>query len=180
MPLTQLPGKIPGRTLSLLGGFCFFLSTLEFMVPKPLPFIRLGLANLPLLLALDIMPFSSFMILSAVKICGQALISGTLFSYVFLFSLGGTGASALLMYALHRGLGKERISLIGIGAAGALASNGVQLVLAYFFIFGDSVRYVAVPVLALGLVTGSLLGAAGEYFTRHSAWYREQLTENRE
>ena len=168
----RLPGKITRYTLACLGGFCFFLSALEYMVPKPLPFIRLGLANLPLLLALDIMSFPSFMLLAALKIIGQALISGALFSYVFLFSLGGTGISAVIMYALRRGLGKEKISLAGISVAGALASNGVQLILAYFFIFGDSIRYAAAPILALGLVTGTLLGIAGEYFIRQSQWYR--------
>ena len=174
MPLTQSPGKIRTieiRTIALLGAFCFFLSVLEYMVPKPLPFIRLGLAMLPLLLALDILPFSSFAILVGLKVIGQALISGTLFSYVFLFSLGGTGFSALLMYLLRRGLGKERISLIGVSAAGALASNAAQLVLAYYLVFGESVRYAAAPVLALGIVTGSLLGILSEYFIQHSRWY---------
>jgi nucleoside recognition membrane protein YjiH len=56
------------------------------------------------------------------------------------------------MYALRRGLGKARISLIGVSAAGALASNGVQLVLAYYFVFGESIRYAAAPILALGIV----------------------------
>ena len=172
-PSTPPPGKIKTGKLSLLGGFCFFLSALEYMVPKPLPFIRLGLANLPILLALDIMPFSSFMLLGGLKVIGQALISGTLFSYVFIFSLGGTGVSILVMYALRRGLGQKRISLIGISAAGALASNGVQLVLAYYFVLGDSVRYAAAPILALGIVTGTLLGAGAEYFIRHSRWYAQ-------
>ena len=168
------PGK-NARALSLLSGFCFFLSAVEYMIPKPLPFIRLGIANLPLLLALDIMPFPAFLLLSALKICGQALISGTLFSYVFLFSLGGTGVSAVLMYLLRRGLGKKRISLIGTSAAGALASNGVQLVLAWLFVFGSGIRYAAVPILALGIVTGTILGIAAEYFTRRSRWYAQVL-----
>jgi heptaprenyl diphosphate synthase len=154
-----------------LGGLCFFLSLLEYMVPKPLPFIRLGLANVPLLLALDILPFSSFLLLLGLKVIGQGLVSGTLFSYVFVFSLGGTGVSALLMYALRRFIGKEKISLIGISAAGALASNGVQLVLARLFIFGESVRYAAAPILALGIVTGTALGVCCELFIRRSRWY---------
>jgi len=173
MALMQAPGKLSKRTLALLGGCCFFLSALEYMVPKPLPFIRIGLANIPMLLALDIMPFPSYILLGCLKILGQALVSGTLFSYVFLFSLGGTGVSALLMYALHRGLGKEKLSLIGISAAGAVASNGVQIVLAYFFVFGSSIRYAAVPILAFGIVTGTVLGIIAEYFVRRSLWYGE-------
>ena len=166
------PGKINTGLLSVLGALSFFLSAIEYMIPKPLPFIRLGFANLPLLLALDIMPFPSFIFLVGIKIAGQALVSGTLFSYVFLFSLGGTGISALLMYALRKFPGKDRISLVGVSAAGALASNGAQLILAWFFIFGKSVRYLASPVLALGTVTGTLLGITAEIFIRQSRWYR--------
>ena len=159
------------RQVSILGGLCFFLSALEFMIPKPLPFMRLGLANLPLLLSLDILPLSSFILLVVLKIMGQALISGTLFSYIFLFSLGGTGASAIIMYLLRRIFGREKISFIGISTAGALAFNGTQLVLAYFFIFGKSTKYAAAPILALGTVTGILLGMAAEYFIARSDWY---------
>ena len=169
MTLTRSPGN--RRLIALLGAFCFFLSLVEFMIPRPLPFIRLGLANLPLLLALDILPFPSFLILIALKVFGQALISGTLFSYVFLFSLGGSAVSAILMYALRRGLGAGRISLIGVSAAGAMASNAVQLLMAYYLIFGQSVRFVAAPVLALGIVTGTLLGIFAEYFIGRSKWY---------
>jgi len=173
MPLTQQPFNNKRQIIALLGALSFFLSALEYMIPKPLPFIRLGLANFPLLIALDLMPFPSFIFLIGIKVIGQALISGTLFSYVFLFSLAGTGVSGVLMYALRRTLGKERISFIGISAAGALASNGVTLVLARYLIFGKSIIYAAAPVLALGIVTGTILGLAAEYFIRCSAWYAE-------
>jgi len=171
MPSMQPPGKTLLDKVSLLGGLCFFLSTLEYMIPKPLPFIRLGLANFPLLLALDILPFNYFALLAALKIAGQALISGTLFSYVFLFSLGGTAVSSLLMYVLRKCLGKKRISLVGISASGAMASNAVTLVMAYYFVFGESIRYAAAPILALGIVTGTLLGFLCEYFIKRSKWY---------
>jgi len=171
MSLMQPPGKIWLEKVSLLGGLCFFLSTLEYMIPKPLPFIRLGLANFPLLLALDILPFSYFVLLAGLKAAGQALISGTLFSYVFLFSLGGTAVSSLLMYALRKCLGRKMISLVGVSAAGATASNAVTLVMAYYFVFGKSVLYAAAPILALGIVTGTLLGFLCEYFIGCSKWF---------
>jgi len=178
MPLTRPPGKTLLEKVSLLGGLCFFLSTLEYMIPKPLPFIRLGLANFPLLLALDTLPFNYFALLAALKIAGQALISGTLFSYVFLFSLGGTAVSSLLMYAMRKCLGKKRISLVGVSAAGAMAFNAVTLAMAYYFVFGKSILYAAVPILALGIVTGTLLGFLCEYFIRRSKWYNNPDAPN--
>ncbi|MDR2246541.1 MAG: Gx transporter family protein [Treponema sp.] len=165
--------KNPGarKSLALLGAFCLFLSALEYLIPKPLPFMRLGLANLPLLLALDIFPFSAFLALAAVKVLGQALITGTLFSYIFLFSLAGTFFSAAAMYGLRRLLGRGRISFIGAGTAGAVVSTITQLLLAWLFVFRDNVRYLAPPFLAAGVITGFALGLFAEHFAGGSRWY---------
>ena len=165
--------KDPGarKTLALLGAFCLFLSTIEYMIPKPLPFLRIGIANLPLMLALDIFPLPAFLVLAGIKIFGQALITGTLFSYVFLFSMAGTSLSALAMYALRRLLGRKRISFIGVGTLGAMVSNAAQLVLAYVFIFGNVVRYIAPAFLAAGIITGAALGFFCELFTSRSQWF---------
>jgi heptaprenyl diphosphate synthase len=141
------------------------------MIPKPLPFMRIGIANLPLMLALDIFPLPSFALLAGLKVIGQALITGTLFSYIFLFSLAGTAVSALGMFLLRRIFRPEQMSFIGIGIVGALLSNGIQLVLARVFVFGQSVRYIAPPFLAAGLITGAALGFFCEYFIRRSRWY---------
>jgi len=159
------------KNLALLGAFCFFLSTIEFMIPKPMPFMRIGIANLPLMLALDIFTFPAFLMLVGIKVFGQALITGTLFSYVFLFSLAGTFLSALSMYALRRLLGPGRVTFIGVGTLGAMMSNVSQLALAWFFIFGNSVRFIAPPFLGAGLITGISLGIFCEVFSRRSSWY---------
>ena len=137
--------------------------------------MRIGLANLPLMFALDIFPLRSFLVLVCIKVFGQALITGTLFSYIFLFSLAGTFLSALLMYFLRRVLGRQRITFIGVGTAGAVVSNLSQLALAYVFIFGENVRYIAPPFLAAGLVTGIVLGIFCEAFTRKSKWYGREV-----
>jgi heptaprenyl diphosphate synthase len=159
------------KTVALLGAFCLFLSTIEYMIPKPLPFMRIGIANLPLMLALDIFPFPTFTLLVGIKILGQALITGTLFSYIFLFSLAGTILSAFSMYGLRRLLTPKRISFVGVGTVGALMSNIIQLALAWVFIFGKSVQYIAPPFLAVGVITGVALGLFCEYFTGRSQWY---------
>ena len=159
------------KTIALLGAFCLFLSTIEYMIPKPMPFMRIGIANLPLMLALDIFPFRAFLVLVAIKIFGQAIITGTLFSYIFLFSLAGTFLSALSMYAVRRFLGRNRVGFIGVGVTGAMMSNITQLALARIFIFGDSVRFIAPPFLAAGVITGVAMGIFCEHFASRSKWY---------
>ena len=186
--LTPQPGREERHTLALLGSLCLFLSAIEYLIPKPLPFMRIGLANLPLLLALDIFGPKDFFLLALLKVLGQGIMGGTLFSWVFLFSFAGTFTSAALMYLLRKLLGKKRIGFAGLGCAGAMASNGVQLVLARYLIFGPALRYLVPPFLASGFVTGIALGLVCEYFCRHSRWYalhtryaqyEETLTEAR-
>jgi heptaprenyl diphosphate synthase len=175
MSLTPRSGK-ERQTTALLGGFCLFLATLEYLIPKPLPFMRIGLANMPLILALDILGLKSFAVLGLIKIFGQAIITGTLFSYVFLFSLAGTCTSAGAMYLLRRLLGPKRISFIGISVIGAFLSNGSQLLLARFFVFGEGVKFLIPPFFALGIVTGISLGLFCEAFTAQSYWYRRRIS----
>jgi heptaprenyl diphosphate synthase len=160
----------------MLGAFCLFLSTIEYLIPKPLPFMRIGIANLPLMLALDILPFGEFVLLALLKVAGQGIVTGTLFSYILLFSLAGTFVSALSMYALRRLLGPGRVSMLGISVLGALLSNGAQLVLARVFVFGPSVRYIVPPFLAMGLITGAGLGLFCERFIGKSQWYARETS----
>ena len=162
------------ETIALLGGFCLFLATLEYLIPKPLPFMRIGLANVPILLALDLLTFRRFALLALIKIVGQAIITGTLFSYVFLFSLAGTCSSAGFMYLIRRSLGVNRISFIGVSVMGAILSNGTQLALAYYFIFGAGMKYLVPPFLTAGIITGIALGVLCEAFATRSHWYRQR------
>jgi heptaprenyl diphosphate synthase len=79
------------------------------------------------------------------------------------------------MFALRRIPGPGRLSLAGIGVAGAVASNGTQLVLARFLVFGPGVRFLIPPFLAAGLVTGLALGLFCERFRSRSRWYSSRL-----
>lgn len=155
---------------SLLGAFCFFLSAVEYMIPKPLPFMRLGIANLPILLATELLPLPWFLVLALVKVVGMSVISGSLFSYIALFSLSGTLVAAIVMWTARK-VGGRYISTVGVSVLGAVASNGVQILLARVVVFGEAARLIAPPFLAMGLVTGTALGFFAEAFARKSRWY---------
>jgi len=159
------------HVLALLGSLCFFLAVVEYLIPKPLPFMRIGLANMPLLLALDLFSPGEFFLLALLKIAGQGISGGMIFSPVFLFSIAGTLSSALVMYGLRLLLGKKLLGFAGLGCAGAFVSNCAQLLLARYLVFGPALRYLAAPFLASGIVTGVSLGLACEYFCRRSVWF---------
>ena len=155
--------------LAVLGALCLFLSTIEYMIPKPVPFFRLGLANLPIILSLSILDVRGILTLILLKVVGQGIVNGTLFSYIFLFSAAGSFSSGLLMVLLLRLLGR-RISYIGISVCGALASNCAQIGLSYLWIFGIGTVLAAPFLLSIGTLSAAVLGGFAERFRRDSVW----------
>ena len=160
-----------GRTdlVAFLGALCLFLSAIEYMIPKPIPFLRVGIANLPILVSLDLLPVPSLLLVILLKVIGQGLIGGTLISYVFLFSAVGSFASGFSMILLRKLVGRH-MTLVGIGVLGALFSNLTQILLARLLIFGEGAWLIAPPFLALGTVTATLLGIFADRFVARSRW----------
>lgn len=86
---TSSSAELKGETrdiVALLGAFCLFLSTIEYMLPKPLPFMRIGISNLPLMLALDLLSFKAFCSSPPSRCSVRGSSRGPLFSYIFVFS----------------------------------------------------------------------------------------------
>ncbi len=162
--------------IALLGAFSMFLSTIEYLFPRPIPFMRLGLANLPVILSLEILSGPSYFLLVLMKVLGQALVNGTLASYVFLFSAAGSFASALVMWLCYKGL-KKRVSFLGISVMGALTSNMAQILLSITFIFGASAWRILPLFLAIGLVSGIFIGIFAQRFSDKSAWWKMMREE---
>ena len=160
------------RALALLAAAALFLASVEYAIPKPVPFLKLGLANLPVLVALTVMRPREILALVALKVVGQGIVQGTLFSYIVLFSAAGSLASAAVMLLLHRGLGRH-LSLVGVSIMGALASNLAQVAAARLIIFGESAWLIAPAFLITGTISALLLGLFAERFVHRSRWLEE-------
>ena len=164
--------------IAILAAFSLFLSTVAYMIPKPFPFMRIGLANLPVIIGLSIFTLPELLLLTVLKIVGQGLINGTIFSYIFLFSAGGSLASMVMMYSVYKLMGRFT-SFIGISIAGAMTSNAIQLLLAQFILFGSSIWIIAPPFLLMGFITSIFLGIFANVFTRKSRWYADLSTRKK-
>ncbi len=164
------------RLIALLAASCLFFSLIEYLIPKPLPFMRLGLANLPILFSLNLLQPRKIVLLIVLKVLGQGLVNGTLFSYIFLFSAAGSFSSGMVMLLLFRLL-KTRVSMLGLCLAGALTSNLIQLTMARYIIFGKSALLIGPPFLAIGTISAVILGVFAERFLAESRWYREKLDQ---
>jgi heptaprenyl diphosphate synthase len=168
-PPSELAAPTLTNVLAVLAAVAMFFSTLEYLIPKPVPFFRVGLANLPILLVIRFFRPRDVLKLTLLKVLGQGLINGTLASYVFLFSVFGSFASSLVMIGLIS-LGGRRVSLVGVSTAGAVASNVVQVTLSVLFIFGPSSWVIAPPFLILGTAAGIVVGLIAERFGASSRW----------
>jgi heptaprenyl diphosphate synthase len=157
--------------IAFLAAVSLFLSLVEYSIPKPVPFFRLGISNLPIMFAIRLLDIRYIIVLVSVKVLVLSLLQGTLVSYVFLFSAAGSIASAIVMLGLDRML-KDRITFIGMGTGGALASNIVQIVLARFFIFGEAAWLIAPPFIIVGLISSVGLGVVSNIFYAKSKWIR--------
>lgn len=144
--------------VGLLTALAFILSYLESLlpVPVPIPGIKLGLANLVVLVALYLLGPGEAFALSMVRII---LISFTFGSpSTLLFSLAGGLLSFLVMWVLSR---KEDFSIIGVSVAGGIMHNVGQLAVAAAVVKSGSLLYYLPVLLAAGVVTGLAIGVVG-------------------
>ncbi|MCH5290468.1 MAG: Gx transporter family protein [Treponema sp.] len=163
---------------AFFAALCLFLSAVEYAIPKPLPFLRLGLANMPILLAIKKMPVQKVLVLVGLKILGQACISGTLFSYIFLFSAAGNLASGLVMMVLCRLFyARGFISTVGLSLAGAFANSKAQLICSNAVLFRENTKYIAPLLLCSGFLTGLILGLFVARFEKMSRWFAQLQPE---
>ena len=133
------------------------LFIVEGMIPKPLPFMRIGLANVFILLILVQIDFRSALVVTLAKVIIGNLFSGLLFTPLILFSLVSSVLSLLVMYAVYKS--KISLSLIGVSITGALSHMMTQLVLGYFLFIHTSRIFALLPlILLIGLISGLITG----------------------
>lgn len=159
--------------VALLSAVAIFLSSIEYMIPKPIPFMRLGIANLPLILALGMLTWREYFLLAVLKIVGQGIITGSLFSYIILFSSVGTIMSAVAMFATYIIL-KKQVSRIGISVMGGLFSSLGQLLISRILFFREATYVIAPLFLFSALISSVILGIFSELFIKRSTWYASQ------
>ncbi|MFA6107348.1 MAG: Gx transporter family protein [Candidatus Latescibacterota bacterium] len=153
--------------LGLLAGTAIILFVFEGLAPRPLPWMRLGLGNLPVLLALLLYgPFPALAV-SGVKLLIGGLLSGALAGPGFVIG-GGAALASLGAMAAGRRLGRGAFSPVGLSVLGAVAHQGMQLLLAWVYI-GRAELWSLLPLsLLIGLVSGFLIGLLAR-------WSRDRL-----
>lgn len=130
-------------------------SYIESLIPVPIgiPGIKLGLANLVIVVALYKMSVREAALLSVLRI----VLSGFMFANMFsiLYSLSGGLLSLLMMSMLKK---TNKFSVIGISISGGVFHNIGQLIMASLVLESFSLTYYLPVLLISGLVTGFIIG----------------------
>lgn len=130
-------------------------SYIESLIPFHIgiPGVKLGLANLIILIALYKMNARQAFLLSVTRIVLAGFLFGNLFS--ILYSLAGGMLSLIVMILLKK---QNGFSVMGVSVAGGVFHNVGQLVIAMLVTESLNLFYY-VPVLMIsGLITGIFIG----------------------
>lgn len=144
---------------AMLVALAMIFSYVEILIPISfgVPGIKLGLANLIVVVGLWMMPPAQVFLILITRIILVAFMFGSMSS--LLYSLAGGVVSFLVMLLLKKAKG---FSMVGISMAGGVSHNIGQLVVAALVVENSSVFYYLPVLMIAGLLTGALIGVVGQ------------------
>ncbi len=164
--------------IAILVAMSCVLQISESMIPHPIPGLRLGLANMLVLVALVFLGFSPALQIAVFRTILSSFIMGTFMSPTFILSFSGALTSTVAMGILFRLScyhNRYGFSIIGISIAGAFTFNMVQLYLAYVLLIKHGGIFVFFPWLCIGaVVMGWITGIVAGSVCRRLAEIQNQ------
>ncbi|MBN2010183.1 Gx transporter family protein [candidate division KSB1 bacterium] len=140
--------------IALLVAVGLIIFMIEMLIPRPLPWLKPGLANMSTLAALYLFGLPEALIVAILRVCLGSLFTGTLFNPTFFLSFGGSISATLMMFSLLKLL-PQTFSIIGIGIIGAVSHNVTQLALVALLLMHHSGIFYLLPILSISaIVTG--------------------------
>jgi heptaprenyl diphosphate synthase len=144
--------------LALLVALAIVLRGLEGVIPNPLPWVRIGLANIMTLLAILLFGVKAGVLLTVLRVMIASLLFGTFLSPTFILSFSAGLLSTLVMGAAAVWL-RHVLSPVGISVLGSVTHNLVQVCVVYALIVQHVQIFYLLPVLSVvGIVTGGFNG----------------------
>lgn len=140
---------------AMFAALALIFSYVEVLIPVPVPIpgVKLGIANLVILIAIYRLGFRYAFTINCVRI----VVAGLLFSGVFgmIYSFAGGILSIVIMYLLYR---TKLFSMVGVSMAGGVAHNLGQLATACLIVSNVKLMSYFAVLLFSGLISGILIG----------------------
>lgn len=146
-----------GKNVALFGimvALAFTFSYLESLIPFNfgIPGVKLGLANLVVVVALYTMKPGETFFIALIRIFLAGLTFGNFYSLAY--SLCG----GVLSFAVMLLVKKTKLSIVGVSMLGGICHNIGQIIVAAILMETARIAYYLPVLLVAGLLTGLLLG----------------------
>lgn len=139
----------------LFAALAILMGYLELLIPMPLlvPGMKLGLANVIIVIAMYFLDDKAAFFISLVRV----VLSGLLFAGFagLLYSLAGAIFSFAVMVLLKKAKG---FSIIGVSILGGVFHNVGQIIVAALVVENVRLMYYLPVLLISGIVTGTVIG----------------------
>ncbi len=141
--------------MSMLVALAIIFSYIEFLVPINLgvPGIKLGLANLVIVIALYTMNTVDVWLISILRILILGFMFGSGMSIIY--SIAGAVLSLIVMCIIKRIKG---FSIVGVSIAGGVCHNIGQVLVAMMVVETTGILYYMPALLVAGVITGAIIG----------------------
>jgi len=152
--------------IAVLVAFGLILFLFESAIPRPLPWLKPGLANLVTLITLYLYGFRPALLVVTLRVVIAGFLLGTFGNPAFVFAFTGGLGATLVMGTLIRCC-RNVFSVIGVSIVGAFVHNLIQVVLAAQFIVSSLQALYLLPIMLLSaLFSGFLVGLFAHYSIR--------------
>ena len=162
--------------IALLSAFALGLHGFENLLPSPIPWLRLGLANIVTLITLLLYGMRPAVMVTLIRVMLASLFAGSFLGPAFILSLGGGIASTLIMgFVLH--IAPRLFSTMGLSIIGALFHNLAQLFLAYFLFIQriEAILLITPVIILFGTLTGTVNGAVSALLMKNLIKYDQKV-----
>lgn len=138
-------------------------SYIETLIPISvgIPGVKLGLANLVIVIALYKIPIKEVYLLSVVRVLLAGVLFGNYFSIIY--SLAGGLLSLTVMAFIKK---RDDFSVMGVSIAGGVFHNIGQLIVAMVVVETFSISYYVPVLLVSGTVTGLFIGIISDHMLK--------------
>lgn len=151
--------------MGILTASAIVIAILESFIPSiGIPGIKLGLANIVILITLYELGVMEAVFINAVRVLLVAIVRGTLLSMGFFMSITGAFLSLAIMILFY--LTIKKFSIIGVSVIGAIFHVVGQILVAMIYLDSAYILFY-LPIIAISaIVTGVLVGIVAKLIIR--------------
>lgn len=151
--------------ISMLLAMAIVLNVLESFIPVFIPGVKLGLANIIVLIMLYEFKAWEALLVALLRVLLVGILRGTLLSPTFLMALSGSMLSFTIMFLFSR---IKIFSPIGVSVLGAIGHATGQIIVAIIILGSKAVVYYLPFIALLSILTGVLSGIISRTYLKRS------------